>query len=134
MKVKGSKQSLVTDEAGLPVSLRLDAAIRHDLYACGKLAETLPPDSILLADRGYDARWFREKLRRRGIKPRIPKRQWKKKTFDPISRLGRWKVERCFAWLGKFRKLEIRYDRYATHWQAFWYLGCALLLLPKLTG
>jgi hypothetical protein len=29
----------VVDEGGLPVDLRLDAANRHDLYACGKLAE-----------------------------------------------------------------------------------------------
>jgi len=134
VKVKGSKASLVTDEAGLPVDLRLDAAPRHDLYACGKLAERVPSGSIIVADRGYDARWFRQKLWRKGIKPRIPKRKKNNKSYDPIGRFGRWRVERCFGWLGKFRKLETRYEYYATHWKSFWYLGCARILLDKLTG
>jgi transposase len=99
------------------------------------MVEKLPSDSILVADRGYDAQWFRQRCWKKKIKPRIPKRKKRAgKKHDPISRLGRWKVERCFAWLGKFRKLEIRYERYATHWQGFWYLGCALLLLDRLTG
>ena len=134
MKVKGSKISLVTDETGLPVDLKLDSANRHDLYAVGTLAEKLPIGSIIVADRGYDANWFRRKLWRKGLKPRIPKRKRINRKYDPISRLGRWRVERCFAWLGKFRKLEIRYEYYASHYKAFWYLACSRLLLDKLTG
>jgi len=74
VKVKGSKISLVVDEAGLPVDLRLDEANRHDLYACGKLAECLPKGAYIVADRGYDASWFRRNLWKNGLKPRIPKR------------------------------------------------------------
>lgn len=132
--MKGSKISLVVDEAGLPVNLRLDSANRHDLYACGKLAEKCPKGSFIVADRGYDASWFRRKLWRKGLKPRIPKRKKNNKKYDPIARLGRWTVERCFAWLGKFRKLETRYEYYAIHYQAFCYLACARILLDKLTG
>jgi hypothetical protein len=64
VKVKGSKISLVAEEAGLPVDLRLDSANRHDLYACGKLVEKCPKGSfiVIVADRGYDASWFRRKL------------------------------------------------------------------------
>jgi transposase len=134
VKVKGSKISLVVDEAGLPVDLRLDSANRHDLYACGKLVEKCPKGSFIVADRGYDASWFRRKLWKKGLKPRIPKRKKNNKKYDPIARLGRWRVERCFAWLGRFRKLEIRYEYYATHYKAFCYLACARLLLDKLTG
>lgn len=123
------------DEVGQPVDLRLDCANRHDLYACGKLADNLPPDSILVADRGYDSKQFRNRLKRKQIKAKIRKRSWKKPgKGDPIKRWGRWKVERTFAWFGKFRKLETRYEYYATRWTAFWYLGSAMLLLKNLTG
>ena len=132
--MKGSKISLVVDEAGLPVDLRVDCANRHDLYACGKLPQNLPKGFFIVADRGYDANWFRRKLWATGLKPRIPKRKKNNKKYDPIARLGRWVVERCFAWLGKFRKLEVRYEYYATHYKAFCYLACSRLLLDKLTG
>lgn len=134
MKVKGSKISLVVDEAGLSVDLRLDSANRHDLYACGKLAEKCPKGSLIVADRGYDASWFRRKLWRKGLKPRISKRKKNNEKYDPIARLGRCTAERCFAWLGKFRKLETRYEYYATHYKAFCYLACVRILLDKLTG
>jgi len=84
VKVKGSKISLVVDEAGLPVDLRLDSANRHDLYACGKLAEQCPKGSFIVADGGYDASWFRRKLWRKGLKPRIPKRKRIMRNMIPL--------------------------------------------------
>ena len=131
--MKGSKISLVTDEAGLPFDLRTDSGQRHDLYACGSLVERIPPNSIVVADRGYDAKWFRRKIKKCGSTPKIPKRSWKRSHKDPIARLGRWKVERCIAWLGKYRKLEVRYERLLSHYTAFWFLACSALLLRKLT-
>jgi IS5 family transposase len=131
--VKGTKTSLVTDEAGWPVKLSTDAGGRHDLYACGSIPYSLPKGSILVADRGYDARWFRQKLRKHGIQPRIRKRSWKGRRKSPKNHLGRWKIERTFAWFHKFRKLLIRWERKASHWKAFWFLACVQLILPKLT-
>ncbi|HEY9744857.1 MAG TPA: transposase [Oculatellaceae cyanobacterium] len=60
-EVKGRKISLVVDEVGFPVDLRPDSASRHDLYA-EKLVEKCPKGSVIVADRGYDANWFRRKL------------------------------------------------------------------------
>lgn len=129
VKVKGSKVSLVTTSRGKPYALRVDSANRHDLYAAGSLPYSIPFNSVLVCDRGYDARWFRRKLNRKGIMARIPKRKRLKSQPDPIARLGRWKVERCFAWFGKFRKLEIRYEYKLSHWTSFWLFASALLWL-----
>ena len=127
---------MLSDQEGLPVGLRLEAAQRHDLYACAGLIEKVPAKAIIVADRGYDAHWFRQKCRKRKIKPRIPKREMgkdkKKSTYDPITRLGRWRCERLFAWMGKSRKLQTRYERHAKHYEAFWFLGFSLILLGKL--
>jgi transposase len=133
VKVKGTKTSLLCDKAGLPVSLRFSQANRSDLYACGKLGFNLPENSMLVCDRGYDAEWFRRKCWSRMIKPRIPKRKWKKPKKDKVTRWGRWKVERCFSWLEGFRKLTVRYERLLTHWKAFWALGCSVILMRQLT-
>src|SRR4028118_1472587 len=35
----------------------------------------------LAADKGYDANWLRKKLRTKGIRPQIKKRQWKGKKL-----------------------------------------------------
>ena len=45
------------------------------------------------------------------------------------ERLGRhrWVVERTFAWLNRFRRLAIRYERRDDIHQAFLDLGCALI-------
>jgi transposase len=39
----------------------------------------------------------------------------------------RWVVERTLAWLNRYRRLTVRYERQADLHQAFLSLGCALL-------
>lgn len=94
----------------------------------------------LVADKAYDSRALRERLRRRGIKPTIPvvirhvPRQ--PKRGRPI-RTGphfqqRWKVERTFAWMDNCRRLVVRYDRRVEHYRSFCYLAFILLCLNRL--
>jgi transposase len=48
----------------------------------------------------------------------------------PLRRYKRrWKIERLFAWLGAFRRLVVRYERYALNYLGFVQLGCILILL-----
>ena len=71
----------------------------------------------------------------RHIKVRIAR-----KGIDSSQRLGRhrWVVERTLAWLNRFRRLTVRYERRADIHQAFLTLGCALIcfnaLPPVLKG
>ena len=136
-KIKGSKITLLVDKSGLPVNLNLTEAGRHDLYAQYSITHCMPKDSTMTADRAYDAQWFRKKLRERKIKPLIPKRKMKQdrqvRIPSPVTYKGRWVVERCFAWFGKFKKLNIRYEHNARRYKAFWLLAAAQLLLSKLT-
>lgn len=76
------------------------------------------------ADKGYDSRKNREALRRRHILPRIARRR-----IESRQKLGRhrWVVERTLAWLNRFRRLKVRYERRADIHQAFLTLGCALI-------
>ena len=83
----------------------------------------------LHADKGYDFRRCREALRKRGIKARIARR-----GIDSSERLGRhrWVVERTLAWLSRYRRLAVRYERRADIHEAFLHLGCSLICLNYL--
>ncbi len=87
------------------------------------------PDK-LHADKAYDFPRCREALRRRGIKARIARR-----GIDSSERLGsyRWVVERTLAWLAKYRRLTIRYERRDDIHEAFLHLGCSLVCLNYLS-
>lgn len=92
----------------------------------------------LVADKGYDAQWLRQKLKKRGIYPFIPKRRKKgareapkmRKTMAALYK-WRWLVERTFAWLGWKRKLLIRWERNVTVYQGFFNIACMLLVLKE---
>ena len=60
----------------------------------------------------------------RRIRPRIARN-----GVESSERLGRhrWVVERTLAWLNRFRRLTIRYERRADLHRAFLDLGCALI-------
>ncbi len=78
----------------------------------------------LHADKGYDHAFCRRACRARGIQPRIARR-----GIDTSAKLGRhrWVVERTLAWLARFRRLVIRYERRADIHAAFLTLGCVLI-------
>lgn len=80
----------------------------------------------LHADKGYNYRRCRVACRVRGIQPRIARR-----GIESRTRLGRhrWVVERSCAWLNRFRRLAVRYERRADIHLAFLTLGRALITM-----
>ncbi len=91
---------------------------------------------ILIADKGYDAAWVRDGLRKRGITPYIPKRRSKGQIEEPIynERIKpfyrtRWLVERTIAWIGNYRRVTTRYEHYAHIYNAFFQLTCIMICL-----
>jgi len=51
------------DARGLPIHLALTPGEAHDNRLCLALLSALLPQTVLLADRGYDADWIRELAR-----------------------------------------------------------------------
>ncbi len=77
------------------------------------LAPHLPPSRDLLADKGYDANWFREDLIKRGISPCIPPKRNRRQqiAYDKALYRLRHKVENMFGKLKDWRRIATRYDR-----------------------
>jgi transposase len=61
-----SKVHAVVDTNGLPVHLALTPGEAHDNRLCSVLLSAMLPQTMLLADRGYDANWIREFARQQG--------------------------------------------------------------------
>ncbi len=82
---------------------------------------------VLAADKGYDSKQLRAVLRKRGIRPQLPKRtrKTKKNRGRPIKiSVPRFQQERCFAWLQrKYRRLVVRWERIPACFNAFIFLA-----------
>ena len=134
----GSKRHLVVDRGGIPLAATLSAANAHESTLFEPLIEAIPPlrrppgrpgrprvrPAKLHADKAYDIPRCRAYLRKRGIGCRIAR-----KGIESSERLGRyrWVVERTLAWLARFRRLAVRYERLGDVHLACLDLACALI-------
>ncbi|MEM1368631.1 MAG: transposase [Cyanobacteria bacterium P01_H01_bin.15] len=91
---------------------------------------------VLAGDKGYDAKWLRAALRRRGNRGQMPKRRYKnkRKKGRPIKvSEPRFQQERCFAWLQrKYRRLVVRWERLPQCFDAFLDLAVIHLWVSKI--
>lgn len=90
----------------------------------------------MIGDRAYDSDRLDERLQtEQGVELIAPNRRRRKRTQDgrPLRRcLRRWKIERLFAWLKNFRRINSRWERYAANFLGMVQLGCVLILLRHL--
>jgi hypothetical protein len=95
----------------------------------------------LAADKSYDSVDFRWGLRRRGIQPSVPSREWKNcrrrpgrpPLVHPVSQ-SRWKVKRSHGWLDNWRRLVTRYDWYTESYVTFLTIPCFMAALSRILG
>lgn len=93
-----SKIHALVDANGLPVRLALTPGEAHDNRLAGKLLSRMKPESMLQADRGYDADWIRELARKKGDWANIPLKSRRSEPicFSPYLYRARNRVERFF--------------------------------------
>lgn len=81
MHTKGgmnTKLHAICDSQGRPLNLLVTAVQVSDYIDARALQNSIPDVEWLLGDRGYDANWFREALKDKGIRPYIPGRKQRK--------------------------------------------------------
>ena len=129
----------VADRHGLPVAVSVESATPHEVkLATNTLVQMVVPDAPqnLIGDNAYDCDKLDGELRQYGIELIAPHRINRQNTTQDLRRLRRyrrrWKIERLFAWLQNFRRLVVRYERYAENFLGMLYLGCSLILLRHL--
>ncbi|WP_373292916.1 IS5 family transposase [Mangrovihabitans endophyticus] len=136
----GSKHHLIVDGNGTPMKVLTTGANVPDISKAVDLLDAGPPVAgrpgrprrrfvVLLADKGYDSRAFREACRARRTDPIIPCRGGK--NIKGLGKL-RYVVEQTFGLLHQFRRLAIRWERRLDIHDGFISLACALICWRRL--
>ncbi len=138
---KGSKLMLLIDGQGLPLAVNLHAANHAEVHLIQPLLDEHQLEQHaprLIYDRAADSNKLRDELAADGIQLICPHRKSCRNIHPAhdcrvLKRYkNRWKVERTFAWLGNYRRLETRYDHNPWHFLAFVMLACLHRLLHRL--
>ena len=109
----GTKLHAVRDSKGRPLNLFVTAEQVSDYIGTREQLSSLPNVEWLLGDRGYDAEWFRESLKDKGKRARIPGRRQSKTTvkYDKRRYKRRNRIEIMFGKLKDWRRVPTRCDR-----------------------
>ncbi len=108
-----TKLHAVTDASGRPIRFFMTAGQVSDYTGARALLSSLPAADWMIADRGYDADWFRDALKDKGIRPCIPGRTSRDKPvrYDKRRYKRRNRIEIMFGRLKDWRRVATRYDR-----------------------
>lgn len=147
----GTKRSMLTDGAGIPLAVVVEGANRHDSKllvasleglvvarpASGE-EEACSEQQHLCLDTAYDSEEVRKELEARGyeahISPAYKKKRRERKEARQHSggRARRWVVERTHSWLNRSRRLLVRWEKKTENYLAFIHLACAQLIFSKI--
>jgi transposase len=129
-----SKVAATVDALGRPVQLAVAPGLQHDLLVYASFLPSLR-DCWLLADCGFDADDFRQRLDAQGVLACIPPRSGRRWPSRFSRRLYRQRhtVENFFARMKRYRRIATRYEKLADHYLGF-LLFAAVLDWLKLGG
>lgn len=129
----------VADRSGLPVAVGIESGQRNEQkLVVGTLEKRFLKElpKRLIGDRAYDSDPLDAELAKMGVEmisPHHPRRRRKTQDGRPLRRYRRrWKVERLFAWIFRFRRLVTRYEQKAENFLGLLQLACARILWTRL--
>jgi transposase len=131
--VKGVTINLVVDKPGFPLAVSLAKANVHDTLAIVPARRGAAADGFrgkALGDLSYPGDKLRATGRSLGIEVET-KAGGAKGTFIPTGL--RWVVERSFAWLSRYRRLNTIFDRTNDSLIAFVYIAFISILACRLS-
>jgi putative transposase len=147
----GTKRSMLTDGAGIPLAVAVEGANRHDSrllvatldgIVVARPAPEEEEDSCseqhLCLDAAYDSDEVRQELEARSYEPHISpadknKRSERKEARKHLGgRARRWVVERTHSWLNRSRRLLVRWEKKTENYLGFIHLACAQLIFSKI--
>ena len=127
-----SKIHLVTDSHGNPVDFEVTAGQVHDIQMATELIERTPDSKFTIADKGYDAEYFRWVIEETGATPVIPRKDNSTIGNEDLDRelyKSRHLVENAFARLKHFRAIATRYDKLKRNFEGSIAIACAYVWL-----
>lgn len=134
----GTKRSLLTEAKGIPISIDIAGANRHDV----KLFESTINNLIIKKPRAtkkkpqgmcLDAGYVGDEVQELGkafgftmhVRSRGEEAQDIKKKVGKKAR--RWVVERTHSWLNRFRRILIRWEKKLENYLGMLHLACGII-------
>ncbi len=127
----------MADRTGLPLSAYVTSASPHEVTLVentlrARFVKAKP--ARLIGDLAYDSDPLRMQLKEQGIRLIAPHRALRSKPKTQDGRelrryKRRWRMERCFAWLTRWRKVPVRYEYHLENYLGFVHLACILVLM-----
>ncbi len=131
---------LLVDERGVPLSLVVTGANRHDvtqleptldaLCWCRPAVRANAPQH-LCADAGFVGQQAEQAMRERGYTPHVRSRSDEKRRRIKGKKPRRWIVEVAHSWFNRFRKLLVRYEKTHRSYFALHMLAAAIICFRK---
>jgi putative transposase len=130
----GTKRSLQTDAAGIPIGLATSGANVHDkrlVEPTFEHKERMIPEGCdceeehVCADKGYDYPDTEELMEVHGYIAHIRSRGEEAHELEVGKKARRWVVERTHGWLNRFRRLLIRWEKKTENFFGLLELACA---------
>ena len=128
---------MLTEGRGMPIGLAVSGANTHDKRLVEETILSVPveaPDPAeveqhLCLDKGYDYEDVRQTLAEFGYTAHIPCKGARpvRRRQLPGYRARRWVVERTHAWMNRFRRLLIRWEKKPDNYAAMLQLACAFI-------
>lgn len=140
----GTKRHLLVDGRGVPLSMHLSGANRHDLKGLEHLlgegmlvARPEPSKRVpqhLCLDKAYEAEQAEILLEELGYTGHIKRRGERDEPGigEALHPARRWKVERSISWLNNMRKLRVRWEKKAENYRGLWLLAAALITYRRM--
>ena len=131
----------IADRHGLPIGAWVTSASPAEVTLVEDTLDSCflrrSPDR-LIGDRAYDSDPLDARLRKeRKVEMISPHRKNRKRARTQDGRVlrryrRRWKIERLFAWLKNYRRINLRHERNVENFVGFVLLGIACILLRRL--
>lgn len=136
----GTKRSLLVEGKGVPISIVVDRASRHDLKLLAKTLDARVVETEeeieenLCLDKAYSGEPALEIGRERGYTVHVPDKvnaKQKRKRKSGRRKARRWRVEVTHSWLNRFRRLLIRWEKKLANYLSMLYFACAIICWRK---
>lgn len=134
----GSKRHLLVDGRGVPLSIVVTGANRHDVSQLELVLEEIiierpNTEQNLCADKGYAGEPAQQTIKDHDYIPHVKQRgeEIQEKKTNPLYKARRWVVEVAHSWFNRFRKLLVRYEKLTETYEALLHMAAAIIAFRK---
>ncbi|WP_150081036.1 IS5 family transposase [Chlorobium phaeobacteroides] len=134
----GTKRHILVDGRGVPLSIVVTGANRHDVTQLKAVLENIVvkrPESEqnLCADKGYQGKPALLIILSEHYIPHVKQfnEEVQEKKDNPNYKPRRWVVEVSHSWFNRFRKILVRFEKLNERYEALLFMAASIIALRK---